>query len=250
MKLISFNTWGGRAGKKKLLDFFKRHEDIDVFCLQEIWNGGHDQVSKWQISELYKPIPSLLTDIGGILSEHTAFFRPHWRDWYGLAIFVSKNIKIREEGDIFVFKDKSHVFDKEVIKHPRNLQYLTIETEMGLRTIANFHGLWTGGEKEDNNERFLQSDNIIKFLKQISHPHILCGDFNLLPKTQSLKKFEDFGMRNLIKEFNITSTRSSYYKESVRFADYTFISADVKVNEFKILPDEVSDHLAMYLDFE
>jgi endonuclease/exonuclease/phosphatase family metal-dependent hydrolase len=66
----------------------------------------------------------------------------------------------------------------------------------------------------------------------------------------SLKKIEDSGMRNLIKEYGITSTRSSFYKKPERFADYTFVSKETKVNNFKILPDEISDHLAMYLDFE
>ena len=36
----------------------------------------------------------------------------------------------------------------------------------------------------------------------------------------------------------------------IKFADYTFVIPEIKVNEFKMLPDEVSDHLAMYLDFE
>jgi exonuclease III len=40
MKIISLNTWGGMAGRQPLLDFFVAHKDVDVFCLQEIWNGG------------------------------------------------------------------------------------------------------------------------------------------------------------------------------------------------------------------
>jgi hypothetical protein len=71
-----------------------------------------------------------------------------------------------------------------------------------------------------------------------------------LPDTESLKKLENIGMRNLIKEFNITGTRSSHYAKPERFADYTLVSDGIKVNDFKVLPDEVSDHLAMYLDFE
>jgi len=71
-----------------------------------------------------------------------------------------------------------------------------------------------------------------------------------LPENRSLNMFEDFGMKNLIKEFNIPSTRSSHYKKPERFADYTFVSKDIKVNQFRVLSDEVSDHLAMYLDFE
>ncbi len=110
--------------------------------------------------------------------------------------------------------------------------------------------MWNGISKEDTEERIIQSDNIIKFLKNLSEPHILCGDFNLLPENKSLKMLEEFGLKNLIKEFGVSSTRSSYYTKPVRFADYTFVSKNIKLNEFKVLPDEVSDHLAMYLDFE
>jgi endonuclease/exonuclease/phosphatase family metal-dependent hydrolase len=134
--------------------------------------------------------------------------------------------------------------------HARNIQYMTIGTSGSLRTVINFHGLWTGNGKGDTEDRLLQSDNIIRFLKTLSHPYVLCGDFNLLPETQSLKKLEDSGIRNLIKEFGIASTRSSHYTKPVRFADYTFVSDGITVNDFKVLPDEVSDHLAMYLDFD
>ena len=61
---------------------------------------------------------------------------------------------------------------------------------------------------------------------------------------------EATGMRNLIKEYNITSTRTSFYKKPVRFADFVFVSKDIKVNDFKVLPDEVSDHAPLFLDFE
>ena len=247
MKLISLNAWGGRAGREILLDFFQRYKNVDIFCLQEIWSGGDDEAPSWGGDIATK----LLTDIGSVLGNHIPFFRPHYMDWYGLAIFVKKNLNIQAEGDLFVFKERENAFDKdEALSHARNLQFMTIETAEGLRTICNFHGLWNGGEKTDTDERLSQSDNIIRFLKGISNPHMLCGDFNLLPDTQSLKKLESLGLRNLIKEFGITSTRSSHYKKPARFADYTLVSDGIKVNDFKVLPDEVSDHLAMYLDFE
>jgi len=33
------------------------------------------------------------------------------------------------------------------------------------------------------------------------------------------------------------------------FADYAFISKDLKLNNFAVLPDEVSDHLALLVEF-
>jgi len=249
MKLISLNTWVGRVGKEELLNFFKKYNNVDIFCLQEVWEGGHQYAKKY---DSHPPIASttLATDIGKVLDNHVAFFRPWMQDWAGQAIFIKKDIKILEEGELFVHKTKEDVWDLEDANHARNLQYITFETSKGLRTIANFHGLWNGQGKDDTQERLLQSDNIANFLKGIKNPHILCGDFNLLPETKSLKKIEDLGLKNLIKEFNITSTRSSHYKKPLKFADYTFVSPDITVNEFKMLPDEVSDHLAMYLDFE
>ena len=246
MKILSLNTWGGRAGNKELLDFIKSHNDVDVFCFQEIWQGGQDYADVWS-GDIDT---ALFKNIGNVLEDHIGFFRPHWADFFGLALFVKKDLKIKEEGEIFVHRSKDFTKGDFTTNHPRNIQYVTIETPSGLRTICNFHGLWTGGGKDDTEERITQSEKIIKFLEELKNPSILCGDFNLLLESKSLKMFEDFGMKNLIKEFNITSTRSSHYTKPVRFADYTFVSKDIQVNDFKVLPDEVSDHLAMYLDFQ
>ena len=246
MKIISLNTWSGRAGKENLLNFFRKHREVDIFCLQEVWEGGDDEVPKWGEGIDTK----MLSNISSNLTNYSWFFRPHYWDLYGLALFVKNDLKIKEEGDIFVFKQRENTHDGFDVNHARNIQYVTVDTQNGPITILNFHGLWSGGTKEDTQERITQSDNIVKFLKNISNPYVLTGDFNLLPQTESLKKLEELGMRNLIKEFNIVSTRSSHYTKPVRFADYTLVSRDIKVNEFKVLPDEVSDHLAMYLDFE
>jgi endonuclease/exonuclease/phosphatase (EEP) superfamily protein YafD len=254
MKLISLNTWSGRAGNKDLHDFFRRHSgDVDIFCLQEVWEGGEEYAPKWSAG-IDAIDTKLVSNISNVLKDYHCFFRPHYMDWYGLAIYAKKSLNIQEEGDIFVFKEREDAFKDDeggtAINHARNLQYLTIETAKGLRTVANFHGLWNAISKEDTEERSTQADNVVRFLKGVSNPHVLCGDFNLLPESKTFKQLDELGMKNLIKEFGITSTRSSHYKKPVRFADYTFASDDVKVNEFKVLPDEVSDHLAMYLDFE
>lgn len=244
MKILSLNTWGGRAGHQGVLDFLKKHSDVDIFCLQEVWQGGEKQASGWSDNM----DTDMFTSIQDILLNYTGFFRPHWGDFFGLALFIKKDIVIKEEGEVFVFKDKQGTSGEWSGNHPRNLQYVTVETEYGLRTILNFHGLWTGGGKDDTDDRLIQSKNIIAFIQSISNPIVLCGDFNLLPETTSLKMFSGFGLRDLIKEFNITSTRSSYYTKPAKFADYVFTSTELKVTEFKVLPDEISDHLALLVE--
>ncbi len=262
MKIISLNTWGARAGHSEFLDFFKQYwNKADVFCLQETWHiNQQDEVTKKHVEGLLEGaivggvvLKGMMTDlfsrVGDILTDYDGFFRPHYGNHYGLAMFIHKNVKLIKEGDVFVFKHREFIPTGDVGGHARNIQYATIQTSVGLRTVVNFHGLWNGKGKNDTTDRLEQSERIIEFIKQISHPVIICGDFNLLPDTESLKKFEYMGLKNLIKELHITSTRTSFYKKPEKFADYIFVSQDVKVNEFKLLPEEVSDHSAMYLDF-
>jgi exonuclease III len=251
MKLVSLNTWGGKAGLNKLSHFLKNNKEIDIFCFQEVWHNGHQFVGIKAGGVILKNVvPNLYDKITEILLEHDSYFRPHFHEHYGLVIFIKKNIKVIEEGDIFVYKDKGYISKDDSGNHARNIQYLTFETTKGLRTVINFHGLWNGQGKTDTDDRLKQSDNIINFIKKLSNPFVISGDFNLSPDTKSIKNLEEFGLRNLIKEFNITSTRSNLYKKENRFADYVFINEGIKVKDFKVLQDEVSDHLPVYLDFE
>ena len=67
MKIISLNTWSGRAGNEILLDFFRRNKDIDIFCLQEMWEGGHEHAPKWGENI----DTTLITNVSNILKGHS-----------------------------------------------------------------------------------------------------------------------------------------------------------------------------------
>ncbi|OGZ44009.1 MAG: hypothetical protein A3J55_01085 [Candidatus Ryanbacteria bacterium RIFCSPHIGHO2_02_FULL_45_17b] len=254
MKLISLNTWGGRAGKEKLLVFFENNKDVDIFCLQEIWSAPYEHLEGQAVGGLELNHSNIMVygmqDISAVLDRHTSYFRPHHLDNYGLMMLVKKSLSVVEEGDIFVYKERGHVPQGDVGFHARNVEYITFETPRGNRTVMNFHGMWNGKGKGDSEDRLLQSDNIIRFMQTIQNPYIICGDFNLLPDTKSIEKLEEFGLRNLIKEYGITSTRTSHYTKPEKFADYAFVSKGIEVKDFKVLPDEVSDHAPLYLEFE
>ena len=166
-----------------------------------------------------------------------------------MAVFVKKDIPVLAEGEVFVHHSVSL---EETLKGgtSKNIQYITTEINDTKINIVNFHGLWNGKGKTDSDARLMQSSNIINTLKDLEGEIVLCGDFNLRPDTESLAMIENFGLRNLIKENGVTSTRTALYKKEEKFADYTLVSKGVTVREFKVLPDEVSDHNAMYLDFE
>ncbi len=251
MKIISLNTWGGRAGKDELLSFFKKHNgSIDIFCLQEIWSAPYEhlEVAGGRPIEHDTILVYGLQEISSILKDYVAYFRPHHLENYGLLTLVHTKHHVIAEGEVFVHKYKEYVPVGDIGNHARNIQYVTIDDEGKNLTIINFHGLWNGMGKTDSDDRLLQSNNILTFTKALTNDYVLIGDFNLLPNTKSISLLEESGMRNLVKEYEITSTRTSYYKKQDTFADYALVSKGVIVNDFKVLPDEVSDHSPLYLD--
>ena len=131
----------------------------------------------------------------------------------------------------------------------RNLQYVTVEGASGPFSVVNFHGLWNGRGKGDSDERIEQSRKILEFLAGRREPFVLCGDFNLLPGTESLRMIEAAGLRNLVAEFGVRSTRTSLYARREKFADYVFVSEGIEVRDFRVLPDEVSDHAPLLVEF-
>lgn len=254
MKIISLNTWGGRAGKENLLAFFKTHANTDIFCLQEIWADAYEHLDGHLAGGVKINNEQImvhgLQEISEALPNHAAFFRPHYGDNYGLLMLVRKSLSVLEEGEVFVFKHKGYVPEGDAGNHARNIQYVTIETKAGPITVINFHGLWNGKGKTDTEDRMQQSKNILAFVKKLDGEHLLCGDFNLLPDTESIKLFESEGLRNLIREYGVASTRTSFYTKPEKHADYVFVTKSLRVQDFKVLPDEVSDHAPLLIEVE
>jgi endonuclease/exonuclease/phosphatase (EEP) superfamily protein YafD len=254
MKIISLNTWGGSAGEDKVLGFFEKYNNkVDVFCLQEIWSAPYENMK--EIVAGKKPLESRpimtngMQDISKLLSDYVPYFRPHHLENYGLLMMIHKKFSILEEGDIWVHKHKDFIPVGDVGHHARNLQYATVLDEnKNPITILNFHGLWNGMGKGDSEDRLQQSKNITDFTSKLTNDCVLMGDFNLSPDTQSVKVLVDSGMRNMIAHYNVTSTRTSYYKQENRYADYAFVSKGIQVKDFKVLPDEVSDHAPLYIE--
>ena len=222
-----------------------RNKDIDIFCFQEIYSDAKNKAEQHPELKIIFDF-ELFEKIQEVLNEtHIGYFRPCYSDFYGQAIFTKKIIQIEEEGDVIIYENNQ---PERRGQHSRNMQYIKINHNDKSLLIANVHGLWNGKGKTDTEERILQSKNIKNFIDNRSvEEKIVLGDFNLSPDTQSVSIIKD-GMRDLVEEYGITSTRTSYYDKNNKFADYAFVSPDLDVIAFKVLPDEVSDHAPLYLE--
>lgn len=250
MKLLSLNIWGGQV-HEPLIEFIKKQsETIDIFCFQEMLNG-----KRGEKSEVLFNAPNAVIDIYSQIQDTLLGFQGYFypaQNEEGLSIFIRKNITLIKEGDIFVYRSKDSMEENDAQTLGRNLSYVHFLNDGKEFIIANVHGLWARVGKGDTAERLEQSKKIMDFLDNQKGAKILCGDFNLLPNTHGIAILEK-EMSNLIKDFNITSTRSSLYdkflNENDRFADYIFVSKEINVKDFKVLQDEISDHLSLLLEF-
>lgn len=260
MKLISLNTWGGKYFEP-LIAFIKEHSsNTDIFCFQEIYDTP--------MLRAYQNIrTNLLFEIKSVLSNFQILYFPTLINFddeanpvdfnltHGSAIFVKDSITINSKKNYFIYKDKNfQTLKKDFSNLPTPLQYIGFNLNDKKFNIFNFHGTPFPGNKLDTKRRLLEVSRVKEILSSKEGAKILVGDFNLLPQTKSIKLYE-WGMKNLVKEFNIEKTRSNlspFYggPDFQKFADYTFVSNDVQVKSFQVPDVKISDHLPMILEFD
>lgn len=241
MKLITLNIWGGQI-KEPLIKFIASHQDVDFFCLQEVYHRAPNKIS----ADDNPVCLDILDKLAEVVPHHRLFFRPVVNNVFGLAMLVKNSIEIINEGEVIIHENPDYSGSGPT--HPRNLQWLECKFHGKPYYILNIHCLWNGAGKGDSEDRIVQSQRIKNFVNTLHKPKILCGDFNLRPETESLKLIEE-NMNNLVKSYHVQSTRTSFYPKAERFADYILSSVEIAVNDFKVLSDEVSDHAALFLDF-
>jgi endonuclease/exonuclease/phosphatase family metal-dependent hydrolase len=242
MKLISLNIWRGKL-LNKLKGFIKQVADsTDIFCFQEVVNVAGVSTEK---NDLFSAMVKLLPDFQGFFESCQDEGRGTEK---GLAMFIKKTEKIEEEGDFFVYRTRNAMTVKGGETLGKNIQYVQINKSGKRYTIINFHGLWMKEGRGDTKERIGQAQKLKDFLNTMGGAKIICGDFNLTLNTKSMAIIDE-NMRNLIREYGINSTRNRFFPYADKFCDYIIVDKNVRVNDFRVLKDEISDHLALFLDF-
>lgn len=237
MRIIFLNSWFAKAGDKFFEFIREESSTTDIFCLMEI------------DPDLYVKLKDILTGFKGIYGKgvNLAIFNLKC----GQAIFFKKSLEVLTYGQKLNYRRSK--------KDAGFMEYAQVESGHKSFWLGSVHGKSHPGTKFDTLVRLRQSEKIIDFFKDKEGPKIIGGDFNLNLETQSIAMFEKAGYRNLIKDFNIKSTRNQvswdqfantpgYIKQY--FADFCFVSPGVKVNNFEVPYNEISDHLPLILDFE
>ncbi len=257
MKLLSLNIWGGTQGQPLFNYLMAEAKDTDIFCFQEVFSAKEPAplVSSEARMYMFEELEKMLPSFHGVFCQRSSGYNYHsaveFPVSHGLAIFVKESIKIiGSRAETIGAPTDPHA---SLADGDTKIQILDLALANGSLSVFNYHGPALPGDKLDTPERILCSEALKALLeKSQSKAKILCGDFNLMPETQSIKILEA-GMRNLIKEYAIKSTRNKIswnkYHNIQHFADYTFVSPGVEVKSFEVPYNEVSDHLPMILEF-
>ncbi|WP_157963926.1 endonuclease/exonuclease/phosphatase family protein [Actinocorallia populi] len=264
MRIISLNAWGGALfnGLTAWLDTC----DADILCLQEVTHTSG--VGGWtHFEDAERALPqraSLLADVRARLPRHHGLFtasdsgpvhdsenRPHRED-FGLATFVAEELPLVGLRSGFVHGDHAdHVGEWPSSGRPRAaLAVRVLDRRAGcFVTVVNFHGLRDSRGKIDTSERRVQAERLAGLVAEAREKDdltVVCGDFNLLPDSETFSVLAEIGLTDLVRD---ADTRSSRYTKPVRHASYLLVSDPSAVARFEIMTDpEVSDHRALILD--
>jgi len=254
MKIVSLNTWGGKVFDPLVSFIREQREDTDIFCFQEVLENDSDLV------EVLEYQANLLDVFKNILVDYNFYFYPDFfltengiTIFQGSAVFVKNDIKILSKDSRLIYQGTEQ-YDPEK-NHSANAVFLEIEKVGKSIVVMSYHGIGFPGDKLDTEDRIDQSRKLVELMEMFSSPKILCGDFNLMPETESVRIIEEVGMKNLIKDFGVKDTRgkinAEQYPDSTQhFADYTFVSFGIRVKSFEVPDAEISDHCPMILEID
>ena len=266
MRIISLNAWGGVLHSP--LVRYLGEAQADVLCLQEVTRTPQARSDWLAYRDHGLELPqraNLFDEIRAVLPDHDAAFFPAARGTlfegerlvaseFGLATFTHTSLSVIGEAMDFVHGAFS---PKGWGEHPRarNAHCLKLfDHASGWPvTIAQMHGLRDMAGKGDTPARRAQAEALVRLIERLWHPGerlVVCGDFNILPQSETFAILARLGLFDLVTARGFTDTRTSHYAKAGRFADYMLATPQVEILGFDVVAEpEVSDHRALLLDF-
>ncbi|MEU4243360.1 endonuclease/exonuclease/phosphatase family protein [Actinoplanes sp. NPDC026619] len=263
VRIASVNAWGGALADDLLgwLPGCGAH----IVCLQEVTRTPG--LAGWtRFTDGEKSLPqraALFDDVRSALPQHQAIFVTsdsgpvhddvgrRYRQDFGLATLVGADLPIVGVDSAFVHGQFTDHVEWPAGDRPRIALAVRAADRAADRAVwvVQVHGLRDPLGKADNPARRGQAERLADLVCRVRGPRdlvVVCGDFNVLPDSETFGVFADIGLTDLV---GTADTRTSHYRKTVRHAGYMLISDVAAVKRFEILTKpEVSDHRALILD--
>ena len=258
MKLLDLNIGIKLDNNKLVLEFIKK-ENADICTFQEAMNAVDDSCfdmfkSKNYIEKLneYKYSSFAPLFIADCITKNNIVVRSFGGKAEQGSLIISKH-RIKEHYNEFYYNNYKYEYDATYFKEEdwcRSIQNVILEVDGKEIQIINVHGIWNKDKMGD--ERTIKQSEFILSRIRNDIPVIIVGDFNLLPKTDSIKLLNN-KLINLIEKYNIKSTRPKFddgLDTGNMVCDYIFVNDKVIVNNLKVVNSNISDHLPLLLNFD
>ncbi len=239
-----------------LIPFLTSH-NFDIINLQEL--TGKNTVSGNMNSQIdvFEELQKILsTQYNGELSINTRYSSDPQNSYMGNAIFYKKTFTLKGE-HILTLHKRTEPFPAVLTHYEelgRTAMHLKLAIDGTIISIINAHLAWAKTPVEEPHQT-KQGEKFLEFLKTIHLPFILTGDFNLDPDQPLVQKINKLA-RNLTSEFHVTNTLNPRtHRAKVLFpkgvaVDYIYISNDLKVKNFSVIEEDISDHLGLIAEIE
>lgn len=257
LKLLNLNLGIKLDNSKDVIKLIKE-EQCDIVAFQEVMRKKDDSVfDRYDSSNVIKANTNFKYSYFGPLwyAKHHIKNNVIKRDFGGMTEQgneILSRFPIIKANNIFYYKEYLEFSDTtnfRIEDHPRAFIDAILDIEGTKLQIINIHGCWNKDKKDDDRTIF-QTEKILSHIRY-DIPSIVVGDFNLLPNTKSIEMIAK-KMINLIEKYNIKSTRPKFddgLDKGNLVCDYIFVNDKVKVNDFRVIDTNISDHLPLILDF-
>ena len=245
MKILQVNIWQGRLARS----FTNLIKEInpDIITLQEVCSCKDPDFQTLAFSPLEDILASYPYPYEVIAPSFSFEVMNHEVQFANVILskFPILNNKI-----VFTSLEFKRFFDTNNDDYNiRNFVHAEIQVNNSKLNVITHHGYHIEGTKEGNEETLKQMVMIRDYIKQLSGPVILTGDFNLSPKCESLEVL-NHELKNLSILNNIQTTRNELAGNAIQVCDYIFVNDLIKINKFEVEKKIVSDHQALLLDFD
>ena len=257
MKLLDLNLGIKLDNNKDVIELINK-EQFDIVAFQEVMRKKDDSVfDRYDSSNVIKANTNFKYSYFGPLwyAKHHIKNNVIKRDFGGMTEQgneILSRFPIIKADNVFYYKEYLEFSDTTNFRkedHPRAFIDAILDVEGTKLQIINIHGCWNK-DKKDDDRTILQTEKILSHIRY-DIPSIVVGDFNLLPNTKSIEMLSK-DMINLIEKYDIKSTRPKFddgLDKGNLVCDYIFVNNKVKVNDFKVINTNISDHLPLTLDF-
>ncbi len=248
IKFLCLNLWQGGNLFDEIIGFIKEH-DPDIIALQEVYNGTDPS---WE--RKYRSVQTLQAELGYPHENFAAAFIEnvsHGKVSQGNLI-LSKFPITKSDITFFDVPHGERERDERdcYLMTPRNLQHCTIDANGTKLNIFNTQGVW-GEDGDDNDRRLAMGKTIVDSIQGYKNV-ILCGDFNVQEKTQTMELI-DKHLTNIFKG-ELKTTFNMQQKTFPGFAtavvDMIFTSPNIKTTEKSCPKVNITDHLPLLATFE